>query len=143
MRHIILTISLFIYSLGAFAQNDDRGELQRTVSNLNQALIVKDTNTIKALLHPQVSYGHSNGWLETERTIVENLYNDRLSYSKILDTAPLMIDVQGNTAVVRATTDVVFQLNGKTMKLKLHVLQVWTKESGAWQLIARQSTKVD
>jgi hypothetical protein len=34
-------------------------------------------------LHNDVSYGHSNGWVETKTNIIKNLYNGKLAYKKI------------------------------------------------------------
>ena len=121
-----------------FAQSS----LKEAVTKLNVALVLKDTAVLKQLLHDDLSYGHSNAWIETKTDLMKNLYNGKLSYGKV-ETKELTISESGNHANVRSTTEIEYLLDGKEGKLKLHVLQVWIRTNNRWQLLARQSTKLE
>ncbi|MFN2457777.1 MAG: nuclear transport factor 2 family protein [Chitinophagaceae bacterium] len=116
--------------------------LKDAVSKLDKALVSKDTIILKQLLHKDVSYGHSNAWIETKIDIIKNLYNGKISYSTI-GNRDFTWTMSKDWAKVRSTADIEYTLDGKDGKLKLHVLQVWLKTNKGWQLLARQSTKIE
>lgn len=138
MRTGIAILLLFVYSTVA-AQ--DR-ELGNVITELNMALIEKDTVKLKTMLDEQLSYGHSNGWIETKQEVVSDLYNGKLVYNKI-DQKLTGIMKEGNMACVRANAELDIVYNGNPLHIKLHVLQVWVKKNKGWKLVARQSTKID
>jgi len=115
--------------------------LKDAVAKFDNALITKDTVVLKQILHKDLSYGHSNAWVETKKDMVENLYNGKISYKKI-ETSDLKWTASNDWANVRSTAEIEYMLDGKEGKLKLHVLQVWVKTKKGWQLLARQSTKI-
>ena len=136
MRTCVGILLFFVYS-SVQAQS-----LDAAIEKLNIALIRKDTATLNKLVHNSISYGHSNGWIETKADMKTDLYNGKLVYNSIGQEVTEILK-EGNMACVRsnATIDVVY--NGKPMTFKLHVLQVWNKTGKNWQLVARQSVKTD
>lgn len=133
-----IAILLFLTCSTAHAQD----MLDVAMEKFNMALIRKDTAALNRLLHNDVTYGHSNGWIENKADVKTDLYNGKLVYNKIGQEITEVLKT-GNTACVRsnATIDVLF--DGKPMTFKLHVLQVWTRKDKDWQLTARQSVKMD
>lgn len=115
--------------------------LKDAAIKLDKALIQKDTVTLKQLLHNDVSYGHSNGWVETKGDIIKDLYNGKLAYKKI-EHKNVKWTVGTDWGTVRSTDEINYILDGKPATLKLHVLNVWLKTGRGWQLVARQSTKL-
>ncbi|MBA2328884.1 MAG: nuclear transport factor 2 family protein [Flavisolibacter sp.] len=115
--------------------------LKDAAIKLDKALIQKDTVTLKQLLHNDVSYGHSNGWVETKGDIIKDLYNGKLAYKKI-EHKNVIWAVGPDWGTVRSTDEINYILDGKPATLKLHVLNVWLKTGRGWQLVARQSTKL-
>ena len=116
--------------------------LKDAVSKFDRALVLKDTVVLKQLLHKNLSYGHSNAWLETKTELLKNLYNGKLGYFKI-ESKDLQWTATKDWANVRSTAEIKYLLDGKEGELKLHVLQVWIKTNKGWQMISRQSTKMD
>ena len=57
--------------------------LKDAVTKLDKALVQKDTVTLKQLLHKDLSYGHSNGWVENRNEVIKNLVQGKLTYKKI------------------------------------------------------------
>ncbi len=138
MRCRILILLLFI-SIGAQAQK--QGDLEKAVAQLDMALITKDTVALKMLLDDEVSYGHSNGWIETKRDVIDDLFNGKLTYKQIRQESQ-SVQVSGKVAYARYVAGLDIEMNGKPIQLKLSVLQVWVWKNKHWTLFARQSTKV-
>ncbi len=138
----VFAIFFICISSQLFAQKTDSISLKKAIADLNTALLQKDSVALKKLLDKRVNYGHSNGWIETQRDVIEDLASGKLEYSKIDQTAPVML-LEDNTAAVRTNADVDVALNGKMMHLKLHILQVWVWENKHWQLFTRQSVKIN
>lgn len=137
-----LTILLFFVYSAAFASKKDTADLRKSVYRLNEALMMKDTAVLKKLLHKKCSYGHSNGWVETKRDVIGDLYNGKLVYQQI-DQDTLTMTREKNLATVRSRVAAKVLYEGKEVSLKLHVMQVWMKEKKGWLLLSRQSTKID
>lgn len=115
--------------------------LKEAAAKLDKALIAKDTVVLKQLLHKDVTYGHSNGWVQAKADIIKDFVSGKLSYNKIDSKDAKWIAVN-NVATVRNTSDINFELDGKPGVLHLHVVQVWLKTNKGWQLLTRQSTKI-
>ena len=134
----LLTILLFGICTISFAQT---AFLKEAVTKLDRALVVKDTAVLKQLLHKDLTFGHSNGWVQSKGDVIKDLISAKLVYSKI-ENKDLKWAVNKDWTSVRSTMKVDVTLNGNRMELNLHVLQVWWKTNKGWQLIARQSTKL-
>jgi len=102
--------------------------VKRNIVSINQ-------QTDKAL-----SYGHSNGWVETKTDMLKNLERGYLIYHDIKEDSLLVI-VNGNVANARFTADISATLNGKSSSFHLKVLEVWVKKGNRWLLFARQAVK--
>jgi hypothetical protein len=137
MKTIVTILLFFIYSL-AFGQTNF---LKEAVAKLDKALIAKDTFTLKQLLHKDLSYGHSNAWVETKQDVIKDLYSGKLAYTKI-ESKDFIWTASKDWATVRTTSAINFVLDGKEGILQLHVMQCWSKTNKGWQLVARQSTKL-
>ena len=137
----ILTICLFFTSAIAFAQVDSVS-LKEAMSNLDKALMNKDQKALVQLLHQDVSYGHSNGWVQNKTDIINDLKSGKLIYDKIENNSVTIAAINNKWATVRINTNAEGKVNGNSFQFKLHVLQVWLKAKSGWQLLARQSTKL-
>jgi hypothetical protein len=140
MRYFF-AIALFLFCLPVFAQSADSKSLNKAVEELDKALIGKDSVSLKKLLNDDLSYGHSNGWIEKKSDVIKDLFNGKLTYKQI-DPKIDEIYKEGNTASVRITANLDIVFNDKPLQLKLHILQVWTWKNKHWQLFARQSVKI-
>ncbi len=142
MRASLILILLFI-SCTVFASKPDTAGLRKAVLKLNKALVEKDSATLKKLLHKKVTYGHSNGWVETKRDVIGNLFSGTLVYNN-LEQHPLTMTVEeDNVAIVRSDLGIDVTYDGQPIKMKLHVMQVWIKKKKGWLLLGRQSAKAD
>ena len=137
-----LTIILFFTSLIVVAQVDSI-ELKNAMQKLDKALLEKDSLVLNAVLHKDVSYGHSNGWIQTKKDLWDDFVNGKLIYKKIENTSATIAAINKKWATVRTNTAVEGTVNDKGFNMTLHVLQVWMKTKKGWQLVARQSAKLN
>lgn len=140
MRSLIVILFLSICS-PVLAQQPDYGSLSHAIADFDKALETRDSVALKWLLSDKISYGHSNGWVENKRELIEDLFNGKLTYTKISATKP-EVKTTGNVASARSIADIDAVMDGKTMSFKLKVLQVWLWENEHWVLFARQSVPV-
>jgi Domain of unknown function (DUF4440) len=136
----LLTIVFFLLSTVSFCQADSLS-LKDAVTRLDKALLGKDTMTLKTLLHADVTFGHSSGWVETKKEVISDLATGFLVY-KSLANDKISLVLNKNWASVRMATKATGARDGKDFDISLHVLQVWMKTKNGWKLVARQSAKL-
>lgn len=116
-------------------------EVKQAIDQWKTAVIQKDKAALERLIHPQVTYAHSNAKMETKQQAIDAFLAPTMTYHAI-DMADTSIRIAGKTALVQTIMTVKNANNGKGQTLPLSVLMVWVKEKGGWQLMARQSTKL-
>ncbi len=136
-----LFIALFFLSVSAVAQVDSTG-LKEAMLRLDKALLEKDTAALRLVLHKDVSYGHSNGWVQTKKNILDDLVSGKLLYTKIETRDLALLAINKKWATAKMITNAEGAVSGTAFNLKLHVMQVWIRLKKGWQLMARQSTKI-
>ncbi len=135
MRRCSLIIVLCLFISAAFSQEKEELMLRRTAFYQD---LVKGSG-IDDLLDDSLSYGHSNGWIETKRELPVNL-GGILVYHSIQEDS-VSIVVSGEVAHVRFIGDFDVSLNGKRNTYRLRVLEVWVKRGKEWKIFARQAIK--
>ena len=75
----LLTIIFFFLVAFANAQTDEE-KLIATVKEFHQALVNKNTVSINQQTDKALSYGHSNGWVETKTEVIKDLETGYISY---------------------------------------------------------------
>lgn len=143
MRYVTITILLFFVYSECFAQRDAEN-VKFASEAFNKALIAKDSNALKKILHPQLSYGHSNAWIETKQELIDDLYNGTITYNKVTTEKIEVMMIAKKLATVRA--DVMIDADFESYKglvFHLHVLQTWKWQNMmGWQLVNRQSVSI-
>src|SRR5215469_17112058 len=121
MRYILIICCLFITVL-SFAQVDS-SSLKKAMSDLDKALVSDDEKVLTQLLNDNVTYGHSNGWVQNKNDIINDLKSGKLVYDKLEDVSEGVVAINNNWATVRTITNAEAKMNGNTIQLKLHILQ--------------------
>ena len=134
------SLVLFLFN-NSFAQIDSVG-LKNAMQQLDKALLQKDETVLKSVLHKDLSYGHSNGWIQSKSDILNDFTSGKLTYSKIENNSSTIIVINKEYATVKTNTNAEGVVNGTAFKLTLHIMQFWIKTKKGWQLIARQSAKL-
>lgn len=134
-----LTILLLLVAAGCFAQTNEE-KLVAVSKELHQALVNKNTVSINQQTDKALSYGHSNGWVETKTEMIKNLETAYIVYSSFKEDS-IAVVMNNNMASVRFTADITATMKGATNSYHLKVLEVWVKKSKRWVLFARQAVK--
>jgi ketosteroid isomerase-like protein len=136
----LLTILFFFLVAFANAQADEE-KLITTVKEFHQALVKKNTVSINQQTDKALSYGHSNGWIQTKTDIIKDFERGYISYQSFKEDS-IVVMMNGNMANVRFVADIAATLKGTAVNnFHLRVLEVWTKKGNRWVLFARQAIK--
>ena len=137
---LLFTIGLFFISLMVVAQNDE-AKLTATIKEFHQSLVKKNTVSINQQTDKVLSYGHSNGWVETKAEMIKNLETGYTSYKSIKEDS-LQVTINENVAHARFVGDYEVSLNGGSpVVYHLKVLEVWVRKGKRWLLFARQAVR--
>lgn len=115
-------------------------KLTLTLKEFHQALVNKNTVSINQQTDKWLSYGHSNGWVETKTDFIKNLETGYMKYNSYKEDS-VQVVINGNVAHVRFVADIAATLNGKEGNFHLKVLEVWVRKGKRWLLFARQAVK--
>ena len=126
---------------GSFAQVDSAG-LRTAMKLLDKALIEKDKPVLQRMLHTDVIYGHSSGWVQSKTDIFNDFKTGKLVYNKIETSNSKILTINKKRAIAGMDINAEGLLNGTKFNLSMHVMQVWVKTKKVWQLLARQSGKM-
>ncbi len=135
----LLTILFFFLVAFASAQTDEE-KLITTVKEFHLALVNKNTVSINQQTDKALSYGHSNGWVQTKTDLIKDFETGYISYQGFKEDS-IVVLINGNMANVRFVADIAATMKGTAYNFHLKVLEVWAKKGKRWVLFARQAVK--
>lgn len=138
MKKLLTILFLFIVA-GSNAQTNEE-KLITTVKEFHQALVKKNTVSINQQTDKVLSYGHSNGWVQTKTDLIKDFETGYISYQSFKEDS-ITVSMNGNMANVRFIADITATLKGTTNSFHLKVLEVWVKKGNRWILFGRQALK--
>jgi hypothetical protein len=137
IKKILLYVFLIFFLTSAAKKTG--GVLDR-MYGFHQILVEKpDDSVLDQYLHNDLSYGHSNGWIENRKEFREHLTTKYIEYHSFKEDSIHVVQ-GGKIAYIRFIGDIDATLNGKRLNFHLKVLEVWVKKND-WQLLARQAVK--
>jgi len=138
MKRILLLLFAFSFVF-ANAQTEEE-KLTATLKEFHQALVNKNTASINQQTDKALSYGHSNGWIETKADMIKDLETGYIVYHSFKEDS-LKITINDSIANARFVADVRATMNGNDTNVHLKVLEVWVKKGKRWILFARQGVR--
>ncbi len=126
-------------SLGLSAQTNEV-KLINTMKQFHQDLISKNTVSINQQTDKALTYGHSNGWVETKIELLKDLETGVISYQQFKEDS-ISVFMNGNIAAIRFVANVNATMKSIASTYRLKVLEIWIKKSNRWILFARQAVK--
>ena len=138
MKGIFAILLLFIFGV-ANAQTEE-AKVTTTLKEFHLAMVNKNVVSINQQTDKALSYGHSNGWVETKTDMLKNLETGYMNYLDYKEDS-LNVVVNGNVAHARFIADIKANLSGNNGNFHLKVLEVWVKKGKRWLLFARQAVK--
>lgn len=139
LMKFFVTIGFLFLQLAGFTQAEEQ-KLTSTLKEFHQALVSKNTISINQQTDKALSYGHSNGWVETKKELIEHLESGYMGYNSFREDS-INVEVNGNLAHARFIADINATMSGKEFTFKLRVLEVWVKKGKRWVLFARQAIR--
>lgn len=116
-------------------------EVTNASERFRLAMIDPGHEALDAVLADELSYGHSNGRVETKAGFVSELMEGRSDFVSIEITDQSVVLADDAMALVRHTLSAETNDSGRPARVVLKVLCVWLKRSGQWKLIARQAVR--
>jgi hypothetical protein len=138
---VVLGASGLLLSGSSVAEASDEAAVADSVEILRKGQFEADKAKLDQVTAPQVSYGHSDGRVETKDQFITAVLN-RKQKVKSIAFPELKVSVVGNSAIVRHIYLSESELDGKTTNTRIGALQVWQKQDGAWKLLARQGFRL-
>src|SRR5207245_296291 len=111
----------------ASAQAADEAAVKENVEVLRKALLEADKAKLEQVASAQISYGHSDGRVETKDQFVNGVMT-RKQRVKSLEFPELKVAVVGNAAIARHIYLAESELEGKATTTRIGALQVWQKQ---------------
>lgn len=111
-----------------------------TLKEFHQALVNATVVSINQQTDKALTYGHSNGWVETKTDMIRNLESGYLDYNSFSEDS-INVTINGNLAHARFVADINVTMNGNTATYHLKVLEVWVRKGKRWILFARQAVR--
>ncbi len=140
IKFILLGVTILFFFNPSFSQSKKEAAVAARVEALKMAMTDADPVILDELTSAQLSYGHSNGAVETKNEFIEKIRSGKSDFVSI-SLSHQTISVSGNTALVRHKLDAVTNNDGKPGEVHLLILLVWQKQGGRWKLLARQAVK--
>jgi hypothetical protein len=130
-------MSSLLQNAPALAEAGDGAAVGQAVEALRKALLTADKGQLEKLAAEQLSYGHSDGRVQTKAEFIDGVMR-RKAIVKSLSFPELTVAVVGDAAVVRHLYVSDSETDGKPANIRIGALQVWQKQDGNWKLLARQ-----
>ena len=139
MKSLFSFIFLVCFVFG-FSQAYSKQEktLLTQVSKLD-SLMENNDSKILELFSDDVSFGHSNGWIQNKDDFKKDFESGKVKYQSVKQTELKELKIKNKFANVRRITAVKGLYKNETFEMKLSVLEFWIRQKGMWKLWSRQS----
>jgi len=104
-----------------------------------EAVLRGDFDAFAALAHPELTYTHSNGAVDSLDSYRDKVENGFYLYHRI-DHPVDKVVVSGDTALVVGEMHADITAGGTRKTLANRALAVWVRADGRWRLLAYQPT---
>ena len=143
MKSLLSFIFLVCFVLG-FSQNYSKQEkaLLSQISKLD-SLMQNNNSKILELFSDDISFGHSNGWVQNYDDFKTDFESGKVKYQSVNQTELKEFKIKNKFANVRRITAVKGLYKNEIFEMKLSVLEFWIKQKGIWKLWSRQSVKIN
>ena len=141
MRFLTLLFCLFFFV--GFSQTYSRKEkaLLIQVSKLD-SLMENNNSKILELFSDDVSFGHSNGWLQNKDDFKKDFESGKVKYQSVKQTELKELKIKNKFANIRRIIAVKGLHKNEIFEMKLSVLEFWIQQKGIWKLWSRQSVSL-
>lgn len=104
--------------------------------------MMKNDVQIVDLFCSDVSFGHSNGWIQNLDDFKDDFSSKKVSYKEITQLKISELKQFKNTVSIRRSVKVAGLYKNQDFEMKLALLEIWLKKKSAWKLWSRQSVEI-
>lgn len=142
MKSTLSFIFLFLFVFG-FSQTYSKKEktLLSQVLKLD-SLMENNDSKILELFSDDVSFGHSNGWIQNKDDFRKDFESGKVKYQSVKQTELKEFKIKNKFAIIRRIIAVKGLYKNETFEMKLSVLELWIMQKGIWKLWSRQSVSL-
>lgn len=150
MKKIFLIPILMLFmSIVTFSQPKEQSqsdlEVENQIKQLEQerfrAMIQVDTTSLDSILAEDLTYTHTNGWVQSKKDLMSSLESKELNYKSAI-TNDVVVRTYGICAVVTGTALMKVESQEQEYNLRIRFIDVYVKKGGNWQMVAWQSTRI-
>lgn len=143
MKSLFSFIFLVCFVFG-FSQNYSKKEKALLSQILKLDSLMQNNNSkILELFSDDVSFGHSNGWVQNYQDFKTDFESGKVKYQSVKQTELKEFKIKNKFASVRRIIAVKGLYKSEIFEMKLSVLELWIKQKGIWKLWSRQSAKIN
>lgn len=141
MRFLTLLFCLFFFV--GFSQTYSKKEkaLLIQVSKLD-SLMQNNDSKILDLFSDDVSFGHSNGWVQNKDDFKTDFESGKVKYQSVKQTELKELKFKNRFASIRRIIAVKGLYINEIFTMNLSVLELWIRQKGIWKLWSRQSVSL-
>ncbi|WP_099765376.1 nuclear transport factor 2 family protein [Chryseobacterium sp. 52] len=144
MKRILLFILLFSWAFWNCQQIDSFQKDEKLFENIKllDSYLQNNNGRIVDILDPDVSFGHSNGWVQNIEDFKKDFSSKKVIYRDIHQTELSEIKRYKNTASIRRKIKVLGTYKNQDFEMQLALLEIWIKKNAVWKLWSRQSVEI-
>lgn len=139
MKFLVL-LFICVFSL-SYSQVQIDGKLQSQMKKLD-SLMGSNSNYITDVLSKEVTFGHSNGWIQKYDDFSLDLNTKKVQYKVVKQLEILDFKLKGKVASVFRKIKVEGVYETYDFSMTLQAFEVWKKQKGKWLLWSRQSVEL-
>ena len=142
IKSVLNFICLVCFVFG-FSQNYSKNEksLLGQISKLDSLMQNNDSKMLE-LFSDDVSFGHSNGWVQNYQDFKTDFESGKVKYQSVKQTELKELKLKNKSANVRRVVAVKGLYKNELFEMKLSVLEFWIRQKGIWKLWSRQSVNL-
>ncbi len=137
MKKILITISVFVCSVSAFSQNDDKANVLAVERNTANAFTKHDVVALNAAFADDANVISANGSVLNKQQIMQSVQN-----INSVTLSDLQVRIEGYTAIVTGVENETGRNDNGAYENKMRFTDVLLKTKGVWKIIASQATLV-
>lgn len=136
----ILFLFCFVFGFSQNYSKDEKAVLLQA-KKLDSLMMNNDTQIID-LFCSDVSFGHSNGWIQNLEDVKKDFSSKKVSYKEITQLEISELKQFKNTVSIRRTIKVAGLYKNQSFEMNLSLLEIWIKKKSNWKLWSRQSVEI-
>ncbi|HVX25368.1 MAG TPA: nuclear transport factor 2 family protein [Parafilimonas sp.] len=137
MKKILITVSVFVCSVSAFSQNDDKANVLAVERNTANAFTKHDVVALNAAFADDANVISANGSVLNKQQIMQSVQN-----VNSVTLSDLQVRIEGYTAIVTGVENETGRNDNGAYENKMRFTDVLLKTKGVWKIIASQATLI-